>query len=67
MDKEIFMKSKLPWVPTATNPDSQFIAMLNDETRKGLEDSQKAIEEPSQTIIGGGKSKQQRRRKKSET
>jgi hypothetical protein len=67
MEKEIFMKSKLPWVPTVTKPDSQFIAMLNGKARKGLEGSQKMIEETSQTAIGGGKSKQQRRRKKNET
>lgn len=67
MEKEIFMKSKLPWVPTVTKPDSQFIAMLNDKTRKGLEDGQKMIGETSQMAISGGKSKQQRRRKKNET
>lgn len=27
MDKEIFMKSKLSWVPTVTKPDSHYIAM----------------------------------------
>jgi hypothetical protein len=44
-----------------TKLDSQFIAMLNDETMNGFEDSQKMIEETSQTAIGGGKSKQWRR------
>jgi hypothetical protein len=41
------MKSKLLWVPTVTKPDSQFIAMLNDKTGKGLEDGQKMVEETS--------------------
>jgi hypothetical protein len=66
MEKEIFMKSKLFWVPTVTKPGSQFIAMLNDKARKGLEGGQKMIEETSQTAIGGRKSKQRRRRKKNE-
>jgi hypothetical protein len=35
--------------------------MLNDETMNGFEDSQKMIEETSQTAIGGGKSKRWRR------
>ena len=65
--EEIFVKSKLPWDPAVTKPDSQFIAMLNGKIRKGLKDGQKMIEETSQTAIGGGKSRQQRRRKKNET
>jgi len=45
--EEIFMKSKLSWVPMVTKPGSQFIAMLNGKTRKGLKDGQKVIEETS--------------------
>jgi hypothetical protein len=67
MEKETFMKSKLPWGSTVTKPDSQLIATLNDKIRRGLKDDQKMIEETGQTAIGGGKSKQQRRRKKNET
>ena len=55
MEKETFMKSKLPWGSTVTKPDSQLIATLNDKIRRALKDGQKMIEETGQTAIGGGK------------
>ncbi len=47
MEKEIFMKSKLPWVPTVTKADSHYIGMPNAKTGKGSE-SQKTIEATSE-------------------
>lgn len=44
--------------PPVTKLDGQFIAMLNDKTMNGFEDSQKMVEETSRTAISGEKSKQ---------
>jgi hypothetical protein len=41
MDKEIFMKSKLSWVPIVTKPDSHYIGMPKRKNR----DPQTTIDE----------------------
>jgi len=53
MEKEIFMKSKLSWVPIVTKPDSHYIGMPKKGVKK--DKHQKTIEETSQTTIGSQK------------
>lgn len=53
METEIFMKSKLSWVPIVTKADAHFIGMPKKGVQKDKQ--QKTIEETSQTTVGSKK------------
>ena len=62
MEKEIFMKSKLSWVPTVTKAEAHFIGMPKKGVAK--ERQQKTIEETSQTTIGSQKKQKKQKMSK---